>query len=140
MITNLTFGAEYEIGFSAYNKRIRQHQSHIFWRILSTPTCLEWYNNSLDFCGNLLKNFWNKKQGSKKKFFTAPLIPEKVNAEPFLIAKDLYNINVTWNRPKLKPNYYIVLIKSNVTVIVSQMNISGVSIKYIKSTASSFIA
>lgn len=89
-------------------------------------------------CG-LLKGDWDSK-GSVKTlkpiiktfFFSDPETPSEITSTVKMSSKNIYNIDVTWKKPEISPDYYLVEIsdrnmkmeENDVKVVVQ--NVTGI--------------
>ncbi|XP_055678918.1 tyrosine-protein kinase receptor torso [Lutzomyia longipalpis] len=106
-IPNLPFGSNFTVSIRGKNIKDPSREPSHNWIVNQTPTCLEWYNNSLEMC--------------------APPAPNKIESEEELVDNNVYNINVTWEHPQVVPDYYTVNISDgdDNTSLDRSLNVSG---------------
>ncbi|XP_055716503.1 tyrosine-protein kinase receptor torso isoform X2 [Phlebotomus papatasi] len=106
-VPELNFGSELKVSVRARNvKNSSLEDGKGPWVERTIPTCLEWYNSSLEQC--------------------APPVPENIESEEELVDNHVYNINVTWERALIPSDYYIVNISDVLDNSLSgSLNVSG---------------
>lgn len=90
LVTDLHFGAIYELSITTMSNTRPPAEGHIRWYAINIPTCLEWYNNDIYYC--------------------APNEPENIQVVEFITAKHQYDLNVSWNKPVVRPASYLIQI------------------------------
>ncbi|GAB0096452.1 Tyrosine-protein kinase receptor torso [Sergentomyia squamirostris] len=106
-VTNVDFGKDMRLSVRARNMKDSSKERPHVWNEFKIPTCLEYFNNSLEMC--------------------APPQPDNIESDEEFVENHVYNINVTWERPLLSPDYYIVNISDvfDNTSLTGYVNVSG---------------
>ncbi|KAJ6637170.1 Tyrosine-protein kinase receptor torso [Pseudolycoriella hygida] len=85
-LKELKFGAKYQIGITAFNRKDPRRKSEIWWHAINVPTCLELLKGNVTLC--------------------SPYYPENVKVEVKSTAYNRYKLNVHWDQPASFPNFY----------------------------------
>lgn len=90
LLTDLPFGSKYEFSITSMSNTQPPMEGRINWNKIQMPTCLEWYRNDIDYC--------------------APNMPENIQVAEQITVKHQYNLNVSWDKPLVRPVSYLIKI------------------------------
>lgn len=105
LLTNLNFDHTYIISVQPFYKFNYHHESALIKNFFTTPTCLKTHANNISYC--------------------PPAKPENITVTPYYVAPQIYNFNITWNRPDVDPISYIINIADNVNFDEVKRNVTG---------------
>uniref|UniRef100_A0A1W7R6L9 receptor protein-tyrosine kinase n=1 Tax=Aedes albopictus TaxID=7160 RepID=A0A1W7R6L9_AEDAL len=88
-ITALELSSEYYLGIRAKNIQNSSRESELKWHTFHTPSCVDWHNSSV---------------------ICAPESVSNVQVSTVYLSGDNYQFNITWDKPRFVPDYYIVRI------------------------------
>lgn len=88
-ITALELNSEYYLGIRAKNIHNSSNESELKWHTFHTPSCMDWHNSS---------------------FICAPESVSNVQVSTLYLSGDNYQFNISWDKPRFSPDYYIVRI------------------------------
>ncbi|XP_058835831.1 tyrosine-protein kinase receptor torso-like isoform X2 [Topomyia yanbarensis] len=86
-INSLKLNSEYVIAVRAKNTKNSARESELKWHTFHTPSCTDWHNSS-KIC--------------------APEEVTDLRVSSVYLSDDAYQFNVTWDKPSVLPDYYIV--------------------------------
>ncbi|KAL9699098.1 hypothetical protein quinque_002539 [Culex quinquefasciatus] len=86
-IHSLKLSSEYVIAVRAKNTKNPARESELQWHTFHTPSCIDWHNSSA---------------------ICAPENVANVRAEAVHLAGDNYQFNISWDKPRFVPDYYVV--------------------------------
>lgn len=89
-LDNLTFSTAYNIGIRAMNTNDTSKESNLMWEKIKTPSCTEWHNMNFNIC--------------------APFKPEGLAVKEQFVLPNQYSLNISWEYPLYRPNYYTLLV------------------------------
>lgn len=86
-IHSLKLSSEYVIAVRAKNTKNPARESELQWHTFHTPSCIDWHNSSA---------------------ICAPENVANVRAEAIHLSGDNYQFNISWDKPRFVPDYYVV--------------------------------
>lgn len=86
-IHSLKLSSEYVIAVRAKNTKNPARESELQWHTFHTPSCIVWHNSSA---------------------ICAPENVANVRAEAVHLSGDNYQFNISWDKPRFVPDYYVV--------------------------------
>ncbi|XP_062544610.1 tyrosine-protein kinase receptor torso-like isoform X2 [Armigeres subalbatus] len=86
-LTALDLDSVYYLGIRAKNIRYSSKESELKWHTFETPKCGDWHDSST---------------------VCAPERISNVSVNTLHLSGDNYQFNITWNKPRFNPDYYIV--------------------------------
>lgn len=84
---SLELNSEYVIAVRAKNTQNPERESELQWHIFHTPSCTDWHNSS-QIC--------------------APENVANLRVSSALLSGDNYQFNISWDKPRFLPDYYVV--------------------------------
>lgn len=88
-ITDLELNSEYYLGIRAKNIKNSSRESELKWHTFHTPSCIDWHNSS-QIC--------------------APESVSNVHVDTVYLSGDNYQFNISWDKPRFLPDFYIIRI------------------------------
>lgn len=86
-IHSLKLSSEYVIAVRAKNTKNPARESELQWHTFHTPSCIDWHNSSA---------------------ICAPENVANARAEAVHLSGDNYQFNISWDKPRFVPDYYVV--------------------------------
>lgn len=131
----LEYDTNYRLEINGFNVKDEQREGNKTFFYFTTPSCWEMKKYNSPTCSKYLfkqsaRTIVQYDYNILSLFLCFSLLEPKelkIYSTYEMIATDLYQVNVTWDKPQQDPDYYIVTLNMNSEGNMESKNVSGVS-------------